>query len=344
MSDQRKTPLGKSRALVSPIGLGTVGMAGFNNHVNYRQFEEAIGVAFEGGIQHFDAAPFYGHGKAEYYLGHAIRELGIRQHVTLSTKAGRILKPANRFREVKGRYAIDWVEPLPFVAEYDYSYDGIMRSFEDSQFRLGQDFIDVLLLHDVGEAWHGDQAAIYWDQLNKSGGYRALDELRGGGYISAVGLGVNDTDSVLRASSEFDIDCALIAGRYSLLNHAPLDGAFEELQKRNVSVIAAGVFNSGILATGTKAGNLTYDYNTVPEDILTRVRSIEKVCDAFNVELVSAAIEFVKLHPAVSTVLLGAQNAEAVSTNLQAASRSAPKAFWEMLKVRGLIPEKAPVE
>lgn len=342
MSDL-KNPLGKSKAMVSPLGLGMVGMAGYNHRVTYREVEEAIDAAYKGGIKYFDAAPFYGYGKAEYYLGHAVRELGIRQHVTLSTKAGRILKPANRFQEVKGRYAIDWVEPLPFVAEYDYSYDGIMRSFEGSQFRLGQDFIDVLLMHDVGEAWHGEQAGIYWDQLRTSG-YKALDELRSGGYVSAVGLGVNDTESVLRATSEFNFDCALIAGRYSLLNHAPLDGAFAELQKRNVSIIAAGVFNSGILATGTKANNLSYDYQRVPEDILERVRNIEEVCEQFGVSLVSAAIEFVKLHPAVSTVLLGAQNAVAVKENVSAAARSAPKEFWRELKSRGLIPRSAPTE
>ncbi|WP_459570177.1 aldo/keto reductase [Cupriavidus sp. 8B] len=343
MSDSRKHPLGKSQAMVSPLGLGMVGMAGYNHRVSYREVEEAIEAAFKGGIRYFDAAPFYGYGKAEYYLGHAVRELGIRRQVTLSTKAGRILKPANRFQEAKGRYAIDWVEPLPFVAEYDYSYDGIMRSFEGSQFRLGEDFIDVLLMHDVGEAWHGDQAGIYWDQLRNSG-YKALDELRSGGYVSAVGLGVNDTDSVLRATSEFNFDCALIAGRYSLINHAPLEGAFVELQRRNVSIIAAGVFNSGILATGTKADNLSYDYQRVPEDILVRVRQIEAVCEQFDVPLVSAAIEFVKLHPAVSTVLLGAQNAAAVLENIGAAAHLVPKAFWHELKSRGLIPGNAPTE
>ncbi|MCA8003347.1 aldo/keto reductase [Burkholderia metallica] len=341
MTDLRNQPLGTSKARVSSIGLGTVGMAGFNNKVNYRQFEDAIDAAFQGGIRHFDAAPFYGYGKAEYYLGHALRELGIRDQITLSTKAGRILKPANRYPETKGCYAIDWVEPLPFVAEYDNSYDGIMRSFEGSQFRLGQDFIDVLLMHDVGEAWHGDQAEIYWKQLADSG-YKALDELRRNGYVHAVGLGVNETESVLRASSEFDFDCALIAGRYSLLNHAPLEGAFDELRKRNVAIIAAGVFNSGILATGTRGGNLSYDYQKVPEDILARVRRVEAVCEQFDVPLVSAAIEFVQLHPAVSTVLLGAQNADAVRQNVEAASRKAPRDFWLELKRQGLLPDQAP--
>ncbi|MCB4321998.1 aldo/keto reductase [Alcaligenes sp. 13f] len=342
MTDLRTRPLGKSPARVSSIGLGTVGMAGFNSKVNYRQFEQAIDAAFQGGIRHFDAAPFYGYGKAEYYLGHALRELGIRDQVTLSTKAGRILKPANRYPDIKGRYAIEWVDALPFVAEYDYSYDGIMRSFEGSQFRLGQDFIDVLLMHDVGEAWHGDQAEIYWKQLADSG-YKALDELRRNGYVHAVGLGVNETEAVLRASSEFDFDCALIAGRYSLLNHAPLEGAFDELHKRNVAIIAAGVFNSGILATGSSTEG-AYDYQKVPEEIRDRVRRIEVVCEQFGVSLVAAAIEFVKLHPAVSTVLLGAHSAQAVRQNIQAASQQAPKDFWQALKAQGLIPEQAPTD
>ncbi|MGO4264350.1 MULTISPECIES: aldo/keto reductase [unclassified Stenotrophomonas] len=341
MNDPRTNRLGNSQTLVSPIGLGMVGMAGFNNKVNYRQVEEAIDAAYQGGIRHFDAAPFYGYGKAEYYLGHALRELGIRDKVTLSTKAGRVLRPANRFTELKDRYSIGWVDPLPFFAEYDYSYDGIMRSFEGSQFRLGVDFIEILLMHDVGEAWHGDEADIYWRQLAGSG-YKALEELRSNGLVSAVGLGVNDTDSVLRASSEFGFDCALIAGRYSLLNHGPLDGAFDELKRRGVGIIAAGVFNSGILATGTKAGTAMYDYQKVPPEILSRVQAIEAVAERHGVSLVAAAIEFVRKHPAVTEVLLGAQNADAVRQNIAAASAVAPAEFWAELKSEGIIPAKAP--
>lgn len=343
MSDQRKTALGKTSARVSPLGLGTVGMAGFNNKIDYRGFEHAIDTAFQGGIQHLDCAPFYGYGKAEYYLGHAIRELGIRDKVTLSTKVGRVLKPANRASEVKGKYAIDWVDPLPFFPEVDYSYDGIMRSFEGSQFRLGQDFIDVLFIHDIGSAWHGDDADKYWRQLNEGGGYRALDELRSTGQIRAVGLGVNETESVLKASSEFQVDCALIAGRYSLLNHAPLEGDFDTLAKRNVSILGAGIFNSGILATGTKGDNLTFDYAKVPEDVFDTVKRIEAVCERYGVPLVSAAIQFVQRHPAVSSVLLGAHNADAVSENIRSANQSIPDDFWAALKENGLIPDHAPV-
>lgn len=333
--------LGRSPVEVTSLGLGTVPLAGFRTKASYRQFEDVIDASFKGGIRHFDCAPMYGFGKAEYYLGHALRELGLRQEVVVSTKVGRVLKPASRVRQQQTVYGIDWVDPLPFLDAYDYTYDGIMRSFQDSQQRLSLDFIDVLLVHDLGRAWHGDEADIYWRQL-RSSGYKALDELRSTGAVSAIGLGVNETESVLEVAREFEIDCSLIAGRYTLLNHEPLEAAFAELQARNVSVIAGGVFNSGILASGTKGRDLTYDYQKVPEEVMRRVLAIEEVGERHGVDLASAAIEFVSMHPAVASVVLGAQNVGQVQNNLAAASSSAPEAFWEELKHLNLLPENAP--
>src|SRR5262249_11526929 len=146
--------------------------------------------------------------------------------------------------------------------------------------------------HDVGRAWHGDQSEFYWDQLRESG-YRALEQLRSSGAVKAIGLGVNETESVPGVAREFDIDCALIAGRYSLLNHAPLEHAFPELQRRKISVIAGGVFNSGILATGTRGPGATYDYQPVCESTAERVRALESICDKYRVDLSAAAIRFV---------------------------------------------------
>lgn len=335
--------LGTTDVEITSIGLGTVPLAGFKTKTSYAEFEEVIRAAFDGGVRHFDSAPMYGFGKAETYLGHAIRELGIRQEVTVSTKVGRVLKPASRVKKLSTVYGIDWVDPLPFLDTYDYTYDGIMRSFEDSQQRLGLDFIDVLLVHDVGTVWHGEDADIYTGQLRASG-YKALDELRSAGAVSAIGLGVNETESVLSVAREFELDCALIAGRYTLLNHEPLVSAFAELQDRKVSVIAGGVFNSGILATGTKAGQITYDYQSVPADILKKVEALEDVCSQYDVQLPAAAIEFVGMHPAVASVVLGAQTVGQVEDNISAASNRAPQSFWNELKSRGLIPENAPTE
>jgi D-threo-aldose 1-dehydrogenase len=335
--------LGTSTVQTTTLGLGTVPLAGFKTKASYADFEDVIGAGHAGGIRYFDCAPMYGFGKAEYYLGHALRELGIRDNVVVSTKVGRILKPASRVARQETVYGIEWVDPLPFLDIYDYSYSGIMRSFEDSQQRLALDHIDVLLVHDLGASWHGDDAGIYWEQLRKQGGYQALEELRSSGAVSAVGLGVNETESVVQMAREFDVDCALIAGRYTLLNHAPLESAFAELQERNVSVIAGGVFNSGILATGTKGQNLSYDYQTVPADVVARVRAIEDVCERHGVSLASAAIEFVGMHPAVASVVLGAQDVAQAEENMRAAASRAPRQFWDELKELGLLPENAPI-
>lgn len=335
--------LGNSDVRITSLGLGTVPLAGFRTKASYRDFEAVIDASFRGGVRHFDCAPMYGFGKAEYYLGHALRELEIRDDVVVSTKVGRVLKPANRTRHKETAYGIEWVDPLPFLDEYDYTYDGIMRSFEDSQQRLAVDYIDVLLVHDVGRAWHGNDAGMYHEQLRDSG-YKALEELCGSGAVSAVGLGVNETESVVQVTREFDIDCALIAGRYTLLNHDPLHAAFAALQHRNVSVIAGGVFNSGILATGTKNGEMTYDYRSVPSDVVTTVSAIENVCARHSVELASVATEFVRLHPAVTSVVLGAQNVAQAEQNIRAAASEAPQEFWAELKQEGLVPESAPTD
>ncbi len=336
-----KRRLGRSDVSVTSLGFGTVPLAGFKAKASYADFERVIKAAYDGGVRYFDCAPMYGFGKAEYYLGHALRELGIRNDVVVSTKVGRVLKAASRVKKLDTVYGIEWVDPLPFLDTYDYTYDGIMRSFEDSQTRLSLDYIDVLLVHDLGQAWHRDQADVYWDQIRKSG-YKALDELRSSGAVSALGLGVNETESVVTVAREFDIDCSLIAGRYTLLNHEPLSAAFDELKQRNVSVIAGGVFNSGILATGVKGQAATYDYQAVPEAVVSKVRALETVCEKYGVPLGAAAIEFVLMHPAVATVVLGAQNVDEVRQNVTATSKSAPAEFWTELKQQGLLPENAP--
>jgi D-threo-aldose 1-dehydrogenase len=333
--------LGKTSVQPTSIGIGTGALGGFGVAVDYQLFEQTILAAFNNGVRYFDTAPMYGYGKSEHYLGHAIRTLGLRNEVTLSTKVGRILKSAGRSPPAPPAYGVGWVDSLPFRDTFDYSYDGIMRSFEDSQQRLGLDHFDILFVHDIGRAWHGEAAALYWRQLRDSG-YRALEELRAAGATGAIGLGVNETESVLEAAKEFSLDCALIAGRYTLLNHTPLNGAFAELQRRNVSVIAAGVFNSGILAAGARGTAPAYDYRIAPPDIMERVRRIEEICDRHRVALPAAAVQFVYAHPAVSAVLLGAENPAEVEHNVAAVSVRIPEAFWAELKSEGIIPEDSP--
>lgn len=334
--------LGRTNVSVTSVGLGTVPLSGFNVGVPYSEFEAVIKTAFNLGVRYFDCAPMYGLGKSEHFLGHSLRNLGIRDQVVVSTKCGRVLKPASRTPKLDTVYGIDWVDAFPFRDTYDYTYSGVMRSFEDSQQRLALDYIDVLLVHDVGRAWHGDQAEFYWNQLRESG-YRALDELKSSGAIGAIGLGVNETDSAVGVAREFPIDCALIAGRYTLLNHAPLDGHFDELRSRNVSVIAGGIYNSGILAAGSKAAASTYDYQKVPSAVLERVRAIEEVCERHRVDLPRVATQFVQAHPAVATVVQGAKSKREVIQNVEAVSTQIPAAVWQELKGLKLIPGNAPV-
>ncbi len=342
MSKLARHQLGGSGVTITETGLGGVPLGGFKAKLRFEEALEIVKTAYDGGVRYFDTAPLYGFGKAEYMLGHALRELGIRDEVVVSTKVARVLKPRSRTKAITDVYGIDWIEPLPFLDTYDYTYDGFMRSFEDSQQRLALDFIDVLYVHDLGKAWHGDDAGIYWKQFRDSG-FKALDELRSSGAVKAIGLGVNETQSVLEVAREFPIDCSMIAGRYSLLNHAPLDGAFDELLERNVSVAAAGVFNSGVLASGMKAHDATYDYGKVPEELAKRVVAIEDIAAKHDVSLPVAAIQFVGAHPAVATIVLGAGNADQVAQNVAAFDVVIPDAFWTELKQAGLLPEKAPV-
>ncbi|MBZ9937205.1 aldo/keto reductase [Mesorhizobium sp. BR1-1-16] len=325
---------------VTSLGLGTGALGGFGRAFSYDEFERVVLEAFDDGIRHFDTAPMYGYGKSEHYLGHVLRVHGLRDEVTLSTKAGRILRPAAPSAGT-GAERIAWVDSLPFRDRFDYSYDGIMRSFEDSQQRLGLDVIDILFVHDLGRAWHQEAGDFHLGQM-RSGGYRALDALRAGGAIAAVGLGVNETESVLTVSSEFKLDCALIAGRYSLLNHAPMHDAFPALQERGVGIVAAGIFNSGILAAGARNGTGNYDYARAPETIVRQVRRIEAVCEEFGVPLATAAIQFVHAHPSVTSVLIGAESVAEVRQNVAALDAAIPEAFWDALRTAELIPADAP--
>ena len=344
MTNFQTRRLGDTAATVTSIGLGTSPLGGCGVPVPFADFEAIVLAAYERGVRYFDTAPLYGLGKSEHSLGHILRVNGLRDSVTLSTKVGRVLKPQSRSARAESLYAINWVDPLPFVDEYDYSYGGIMRSFEDSQQRMGVDHIDVLLIHDIGTAWFGDKYPTYIDQL-RDGGFRALDELRSSGAIKAVGLGVNETAAVLKVAEEFKLDCSLVAGRYTLLNHEPLSEFFPECARRNISIIAGGVFNSGILAEGSRgsAATRTYDYQAAPKAVIDRVASLEEICSRHDVDLPAAALQFVQSHPSVATVVIGALSTKQVEQNLTAATGAVPKAFWDELKDRSLIPADAPI-
>src|SRR5258706_2480287 len=293
--------IGRCELTVTGLGLGTAPLGGLYRDLSDEEAHATIDAAWNAGVRYFDTAPHYGHTKAEHRLGHVLRQYPRKEYV-LSTKAGRRFVP----RKTPYDGSEGWQNPLPFEAIYDYTHDGILRSFEDSQQRLGMIDIDILLVHDIGRYTHGERNAHYWKQLTEGGGFRALDELRSSGAVKAVGLGVNEGAAILEAMAEFDIDCALLAGRYTLLEQETLNDLLPECEARQVSILLGGAFNSGILARGVQ-GELKYNYGDAPQDVIDRVTRLEAVCRTHDVPLAAAALQLPYAHPAVATVLTRAR-------------------------------------
>jgi D-threo-aldose 1-dehydrogenase len=235
-----------------------------------------------------------------------------------------------------------FVTPMPFRVRYDYSYDGLMRSFDASLHRLGLSRIDILLVHDIGRLTHGDDNARHFADL-ANGGYRALDELRAAGVISAIGLGVNEWEVCAEAMGIGQWDCFLLAGRYTLLEQEPLHGFLPQCDAHGARIILGGAYNSGILATGTRNTQARYNYEPAPAHIIERVQRIEAACDKHGVTLAAAALQFVLAHPVVQCVIPGMGEARRVDQALQLVRQAIPDAFWEELVSAGLLDPAAPV-
>lgn len=329
VGDRRILP----RRAVAPtaLGLGCAQMGGLFRTMSLRDCEETVQAAWDAGIRYFDTAPYYGYSRSERRLG-AILDGFPRDEYVLSSKAGRLMVPD---AEV-GADEDGWVGPLPFRPTFDYSHDGILRSFEASQQRLGGIRIDILFVHDIGRLTHADRHARYWAQLTTGGGFRALDELRACGQVGAVGLGVNECGVVADAMQAFDLDVTMLAGRYTLLEQAAAD-FLNSCRRNGNAIIAAGVFNSGVLV-----GNTTFNYAEAPAAIVARVQALQRACDAFDVPLPAAALQFPQAHPAISSCVVGAHSAAQLRTSIGWFSHPIPDAFWASLKQQGLIDPAAP--
>lgn len=297
---------------VSRTGLGTGPLGGLYRECPRDRAMEVMEHAWAGGIRYFDTAPFYGYGLAERRLGDFLQGKPSDQW-RLSTKVGRLLRRSTG----AGQDVVDFVKALQFSTAFDYSYEGIMRSVEDSYARLGLTKIDIAYVHDIGNFAHSpDQTELYLQQL-RDGGFKALDQLKSSGAIGAYGIGVNEVEICLRILDEGDLDCILLAGRYTLLDRSAEAELLPLCRKRNVSIIAGGVFNSGILATGAVDG-AHFDYAPATPDILDRVRSMEKLSASGGYPLAHAALAFPFSDTAIKSVLLGADTVENLQTSLKA--------------------------
>ena len=326
----------------SPVNLTRLGFGGAPLGNLYRRIEDhdaqaTLDAAWDAGIRYFDTAPQYGLGRSETRFADALARFDL-ENLTLSTKVGRVLEDC----------ALNNVTPEAFVdvpqkrIVFDFSYDGIMRSYEDSIARLRSNRIDMLFLHDIDAGANGQE---FEDnnlrQLFSQGGYRALSELREANKISAIGAGVNTWQICERLLGEADFDGFLLAGRYTLLEQDPLESFLPLCKKRDVGIILGGPYNSGILATGAING-ARYDYAPAPDAILQRVRNLDDVCRAHNTPLIAAALQFPLGHSAVKSVIPGASSPDEVRQNVEIFETPIPSALWSDLKSQGLIRQDAP--
>ena len=332
MSEFRKRQIGRTGLYVTELGLGCATLGGSRIDVARRAAEAIVDAAWTAGVRYVDTAPFYGVGQAERCVGDALRERP-RDDWVLSTKVGRLLRPNPAGVFADGRH-----HPLPFDPVYDYSYDGIMRSFEDSFQRLGLARIDILYVHDIGSYQHGAAAHPALMQTLRDSGYRALENLRAGGTVKAIGIGVNEREVLLEALEWGAWDAFLLAGRYTLLEQMPLDDLLPKCVAAGTSIVCGGPLNSGILA-----GRDTWNYNPAPPEVIARVKAIAAICDSHRVPLAAAALQFPLAHPAVAAIIPGPRNAGEFVANLGLLRHPIPAALWADLRQAGLLRPDAPV-
>jgi D-threo-aldose 1-dehydrogenase len=335
MQPSKRVKFGRSDLEVTPFAFGTAPIGNFARPIDEATSDGMIQTAWDAGVRYYDTAPMYGHGLSELRCGHSLRWKE-RDDFVLSTKVGRLLKP-------KKRSEIDfspWSNAAANELVFDYSYDGTMRSFEDSLQRLSLERIDICFIHDIDVFTRGaEQPEVF--RMAMDGAWKALSRLRDEGVVKAIGIGVNEWEVCYEALQQRDFDCFLLAGRYTLLEQESLDKFLPLCVERNAAVVIGGGFNSGILATGAIEG-ARYNYAAAPAEILDRVRKIELVCGEYNVPLPAAAMQFVTAHPAIPSFIAGTRTVEQLQKNLDWFSHEIPAAFWAELKKQGLLREDAP--
>ena len=324
----KRNRLGRSAVEVTELGFGGGPLGGLFTPLDDDTAAAALAAAWDCGIRYFDTSPHYGIGQSERRIGSFLRGKP-RAEFTLSTKVGRLLIP----QEAAGRMDESFQVPATHRRVWDFSRDGVLRSFEDSLTRLDTDRIDVLFLHDAEDHF---EAAL-------RDGYPALAELRAQHAVGAIGAGMYDTAKLTKLVQETDVDVVMLAGRYTLLNHSAVGDLLPACAERGVSVLAVSVFNSGILATPRPAAGATFDYEPAAPELLRRVHRIANVCEAHGVTLPQAAMAFPLLHPVVAGIVIGMRSAEEAQRNAEAFRAEVPAGLWADLRSEGLLDERAAI-
>jgi D-threo-aldose 1-dehydrogenase len=331
--------IGGSGLKVTELGLGAAPIGNLYQPISDSDAADTASAALAAGIRYFDTAPYYGFGLSERRIGDVLRGV---ESVLVSSKVGRLLKADSSVQGYGQRHG--YCSPMPFEPMYDYSFDGVMISWESSLQRLGLARIDILYVHDIGRSTHGDRHEITFRELTDGGGFRALEQLRAAGAIQAFGLGVNETAVCLEAMAHTHLDVILLAGRYTLLEQGALDSLLPACSQAGTSIVVGGPYSSWVLATGTQHdGTLRYDYGIAPQPIVERVRRIETVCERHGVPLAAAALQFPLAHPQVASVIPGLASRQQIEATLSLYGATIPGLFWQEMKSMGLLHGDAPV-
>jgi D-threo-aldose 1-dehydrogenase len=337
MNPTETRQLGSTGVTLSQLGLGCAPFGELFVKISDADTTATLQTAWNAGLRFFDTAPFYGMGLSEHRVGTFLREQPRDQYI-LSTKVGRILQPQKRGSALRPSL---WTGGLPFEDVFDYSYDGIIRSYEDSLQRLGIPWVDCLIIHDLDQMFHSDpNVEAHLTQLVTSG-WRALEELKRSGLVGAVGAGVNELGTIPRFLDAVPLDFFLLAMRYTLMEQDTLDEELPKCEAGGVGIVIGAVFNSGILATGPVEG-AKYNYEDATPAVMEKVRRIQAICGRYDVPLPAAALQFPLGNPAVASVIPGAFKPEQIAASLDAFRNTIPTELWTELKSEGLLREDAP--
>ena len=329
------TPVGNTSLRLPSLGLGAAHLGGQQRRVGGVYARATMQAAWDGGIRYFDTAPWYGRGLSEHRVGDFLLDQP-RAEFALTTKVGRV------FRRPPDPADVDmsrWVGGLRFEFDFDYSYDGVMRSYEQSLMRLGLDTVDALLIHDPDQFAHGEHWESRMRDMSTSG-IRALEELKRAGDIRAVGMGLNRTESIEVIPQMVDLDFLIVAMPYTLLDQSGLP-SLDKFAAAGIAVIIGAPFASGILVTGPGPG-ARYRYAPAEDEIQKRTADIVAACGRHGVSLPTAALHFPLGHPAVVSVIPGAAHPDEVRANIASFDQTVPAGLWEELKGQGLIAREAP--
>ncbi|PJJ73340.1 D-threo-aldose 1-dehydrogenase [Diaminobutyricimonas aerilata] len=315
-----------SRLGLPAVGYGVAGLGNLYSAMPEEEWPRCVPAAWDAGIRYFDVAPHYGLGLAEERLGASLAAYP-RDEYVVSTKVGRVLEPNPDYEP--GQTDIDSLFDVPATRRrvYDYSRDGVLRSIEQSLERMGLDRLDIVLVHDPDD--HEREAL--------DGAFPALDELRSQGVIRAYGAGMNQSAMLTRFVERTDLDVVMMAGRYTLLEDGAAHDLLPAAAARGVDVLAAAVFNSGVLATPRIASDARYNYGAVPEELRRRVDAIADIAERHGCTVPQLAAQYPLRASVVSTVVLGAKSAEQVRANAALVDAQIPMAVWDELESAGLV-------